>query len=269
MSTYAIGDIQGCFASFQRLLEAVQFDPAQDTLWLAGDLVNRGPDSLATLRYCYQHQGSIVAVLGNHDLHMLAVAFGATKIRNKDTFADILAASDKDELLNWVRHNPLYHRNKELGFVMCHAGIYPQWSRKKAKKLAREVEAIIQGEQFSDFLCHMYGNEPSAWSDSLEGPARWRFITNCFTRMRLCDAQSRLDLSFKGDLKDAPKELFPWFNTPGRKKIKDTLLFGHWAALNGFTGNQEIIALDTGCVWGNKLSAYCLESGIWTQVNAV
>jgi len=268
MSTYAIGDIQGCFSSFERLLEAIQFDPGNDSLWLAGDLINRGPDSLATLRFCYQHQDNIVAVLGNHDLHVLAVAFGATEYKNKDTFADILAAPDKTELLHWLRHNPLYHRDKSLGYVMTHAGIYPGWSRKKAKKLAREVEAVIQGPLFSEYLSNMYGNQPAAWSESLEGPERWRFITNCFTRMRLCDSQTRLNLSYKGSLADAPKNLYPWYSTPERHSIKDTVLFGHWAAINGCTGVPNIIALDTGCVWGNKLSAYCLETEIWTQVNA-
>ena len=268
MSTYAIGDIQGCFSSFERLLEAIQFDPAQDTLWLAGDLVNRGPDSLATLRYCYQHKDSIIAVLGNHDLHLLAVAFGACEYKNKDTFAAVLEAPDKDKLLNWLRFNPLYYRDKKLGYSMVHAGIYPKWSRKKAKTLALEVEDIIQGEHFSEFLCNMYGNQPERWSDTLVGPSRWRFITNCFTRMRLCDSNFAINLSYKGALKEAPTELYPWYTTPNRKPIKDTILIGHWAALNGVTGSLNVIALDTGCVWGNKLSAFCLETGIWTQVNA-
>lgn len=268
MSTYAIGDIQGCFLAFQRLLTAIQFNPAEDTLWLAGDLINRGPDSLATLRYCYEHRDSIVAVLGNHDLHLLAVAYGASDYKNKDTFADILAAPDKHELLNWLRHNRLYHRDKSLGYIMVHAGIYPLWTRKKAKKLAREVEAVIQGSQFPEFLCNMYGNQPSKWSESLEGPNRWRFITNCFTRMRLCDTESRIDLSYKGALKDAPNDLHPWYNSPNRTRIKDNILFGHWAALNGRTDSSEVTALDTGCVWGNKLSAFCLDTEIWTQVDA-
>lgn len=268
MSTYAIGDIQGCFGSFEALLDAIQFDPASDRLWLAGDLINRGPDSLATLRYCYQHRDSITAVLGNHDLHLLAVAYGASEYKNKDTFADILEAPDRDELLHWLRFNPLYHRDKRLGYVLVHAGIYPQWSRKKAKKLAREVEAVIQGDQFSEYLINMYGNQPNKWSDDLEGPSRWRFITNCFTRMRLCDDKFAVNLAYKGSIKDAPSELYPWYSTPNRKHVKNTILFGHWAALNGVTGSSDVIALDTGCVWGNKLSAYCLETGVWTQVNA-
>ncbi|OUS28340.1 bis(5'-nucleosyl)-tetraphosphatase (symmetrical) [Gammaproteobacteria bacterium 45_16_T64] len=268
MSTYAIGDIQGCFSAFERLLAAIEFDPKKDRLWLAGDLINRGPDSLATLRYCYQQRNSITAVLGNHDLHLLAVAHEACEYKNKDTFADILAAPDRHELLHWLRHNPLYHRDKSLGYVMVHAGIHPRWSRKKAKKLAREVEAVIQGEQFPEFLANMYGNQPAQWSDELAGSTRWRYITNCFTRMRLCDSDSGIDLSYKGGLAEAPKNRFPWYNTPHRKRIKDTILFGHWAALNGVTGKPDIVALDTGCVWGNKLSALCLESRIWTQINA-
>lgn len=267
MATYAIGDIQGCFDAFQCLLEQVKFNPESDKLWLAGDLINRGPKSLETLRYCSQHRQHIIAVQGNHDLHFLAVAQGAKTPKRKDTFDEILNASDREDLIDWLSHNPLLHIDHHHKAVMTHAGLPPLWSLETAAALAAEVEQVLRGSDAPAFFDAMYGNDPAGWSQDLEGPTRWRTITNYFTRMRLCDAQGNLDLEFKGLLEDAPTHLYPWFKTPGRLDTGYKILFGHWAALNGHTNDNTIIGLDTGCVWGNKLSAYCLETETWHSCN--
>lgn len=260
MATYAIGDLQGCFLSFMALLERIQFDPARDRLWLTGDLINRGPQSLDTLRWCYQHRQSLITVLGNHDLHFLAVAFGASPFKpKKDTFADILDAPDRDTLVEWLRLQPLIHA--EQGHVLCHAGIAPRWSLDQALALAHEVETVLRSETLAHYFGKMYGNQPAGWDDSLSGADRLRVITNYFTRMRLCDAEGALELSYKRGWADIPQGYYPWFNTPRRHKLKERVLFGHWAALQGRTDRDDTLALDTGCIWGGDLSAYCLETG--------
>jgi len=260
MATYAIGDLQGCYLTFMALLARVQFDPARDRLWLTGDLINRGPQSLDTLRWCYQHRQSVITVLGNHDLHFLAVAFGVSPFKpHKDTFVDILDAPDRDTLVSWLRQQPLIHVERD--HVLCHAGIAPRWSTDQAQTLAAEVEKVLRGDDIDHYFGKMYGNQPAAWDKALSGADRLRVITNYFTRMRLCDANGALELRYKRGWVDIPKGYYPWFNTPKRTLLKERVLFGHWAALQGHTGRDDALALDTGCIWGGDLSAYCLETG--------
>lgn len=260
MATWAIGDLQGCLDDFLCLLKKIRFKPDRDQLWLSGDLVNRGPDSLGTLRHCYDLRDNLVTVLGNHDLHMLAVLDGAVAYKRKDTFRDVLNAPDRHRLSQWLLQCPLLHEN--AGFVMTHAGIYPHWTLDQARRFAREIEAVLQDPaQRSQFFLNMYGNEPSRWDNQLQGHERWRTITNFFTRLRLIDSNGHIDLIHKESLTVKPDHLHAWYECPGRVSIPKTILFGHWAALQGITNLADVIALDTGCVWGNQLSAYCLETG--------
>ena len=261
MATYAVGDIQGCLIPLKRLLEQVDFTPASDRLWITGDLINRGPDSLAALRFVRQLGSSATVVLGNHDLHLLAVAQGERKLNRKDTLAPILSAPDKDQLLDWLRHRPLLHHDADLGYVMTHAGIPPIWSLEEAKARAREVETVLRGGKYVDFLATMYGNEPDTWSDDLSGWDRLRVITNYFTRMRFCSARGQLDLKAKQGLDSAPEGFTAWFKHPGHRCGQQKILFGHWAALEGKTGTDNAIALDTGCVWGKSLTMMRLQDG--------
>lgn len=262
MATYAVGDVQGCLAPLERLLDRVDFDPAKDCLWVAGDLINRGPDSLSSLRFIKQLGDSAQVVLGNHDLHLLAVAHGERTLNRKDTLTAILQAPDKNDLLNWLRRQPLLRHNAELGYVMTHAGIPPIWDLAEAKARAAEVEAVLQSDHYADFFAHMYGNNPDTWSDDLEGWDRLRVITNYFTRMRFCSAEGRLNLEEKQGLDAAPEGFAPWFSHPHHRCGQHKILFGHWAALEGKTGNPNAIALDTGCVWGKSLTMIRLEDGV-------
>lgn len=259
MSTYAIGDLQGCLEPLQRLLERVNFDPSEDKLWLVGDLINRGPDSLQTLRLVYQLRHSVTVVLGNHDLHFLAVACGHRHQSRHDTFDTLLEADDLTGMMTWLRGCPLLHRDPQLGFTMVHAGIPPIWDLAQAEARAREVEAVLQGDQFEHYLAHMYGNEPSRWGDQLVGPERWRLITNYFTRMRFCTAEGELELRTKASAEQHPVGFLPWFAHPEHRCRHDKILFGHWAALRGQTTASNVYALDTGCVWGGSLTALRLE----------
>ncbi|MEZ8763552.1 bis(5'-nucleosyl)-tetraphosphatase (symmetrical) ApaH [Vibrio alginolyticus] len=264
MATYIVGDIQGCFDELQRLLEKVSFSAKKDQLWLAGDLVARGPKSLETLRFVKSLGASAIVVLGNHDLHLLAVAHGIKKVKDKDRTAPIFTAPDKDELLTWLAQQPLLAEHDE--FVMCHAGISPQWNLKTARKCAREVERIIQSEELPWLLKNMYSNQPDSWDDSLQGLDRYRYIINAFTRMRFCFPDGRLDM----DCKLPPQQVFgneliPWFEVPKRIHLNKAVLFGHWAALQGYM-NNEVIGLDTGCVWGGSLTMIRWEDKkIFTQ----
>ncbi|HHX8440407.1 TPA: symmetrical bis(5'-nucleosyl)-tetraphosphatase [Vibrio diabolicus] len=252
MATYIVGDIQGCFNELQRLLEQVSFSAKKDQLWLAGDLVARGPKSLETLRFVKSLGTSATVVLGNHDLHLLAVAHGIKKVKDKDKTAPIFTAPDKEALLAWIAQQPLMAEHDE--FVMCHAGISPQWNLKTARKCAREVERIIQSEELPWLLKNMYSNQPDSWDDSLQGLDRYRYIINAFTRMRFCFPDGRLDMDCKLPPQQVSgKELIPWFDVPQRVHLNKTVLFGHWAALQGHVG-EEIIGLDTGCVWGGSLT---------------
>jgi len=275
MSVYAIGDLQGCHAEFVALLERIAFDPRRDRLWLAGDLVNRGPESLACLREVRALGDAAVTVLGNHDLHLLAVARGGGRLTRKDTMDDILAAPDCEALLDWLQAQPLLvHETQEqeslaVGedlarreeWVMTHAGILPQWSVSDAVALAGEVGANLGSEQSGDFLQQMYGNQPACWHSELEGVDRLRSIVNVLTRMRFIDADGCLDFSAKEGLESAPAGFAPWFCYPRRDDVR--LLFGHWAALEGHTAGARVRveALDTGCVWGGNLTALNLSTG--------
>lgn len=259
MSTYAIGDIQGCYKPLRCLLDQIHFDPTKDTLWIAGDLVNRGPGSLDVMRFLFSIRDSIIAVLGNHDLHLLGVAYANRKPGKQDTLADILHAPDREELLTWLRHLKIMHSDAKLGYAMTHAGIPPQWTLDQAAGYARELEAALRSENFSVFLKDMYGNQPECWDESLSGTDRLRIITNYFTRMRFCRADGTLDLITKDSANEAPEGFIPWFAHPHRKTLDDQILFGHWAALEGKTHTPNVYALDTGCVWGGQLTAMRLE----------
>ncbi len=265
MPVYVVGDIQGCLSCLERLLESVGFHPGRDQLWAVGDLVNRGPQSLETLRFCKSLGSSFRTVLGNHDLHLLAVARGHRSPSQKDTFGEILNAPDRDDLLEWLRHQPLLL--SDLGYTLVHAGIPPQWSIQKALKRAEEVEAILHGEQPGRLFGTMYGNQPDLWSGSLEGPDRWRTITNYFTRMRFCDAQGRLELNSKTGPGNAPKGFAPWFTHSNRKAASDNIVFGHWAALNGLVRQPHLYPLDTGCVWGGRMRLMRLDDGTYRHVS--
>ena len=263
MTTYAIGDLQGCHAEFVELLEALDFDPRRDRLWLAGDLVNRGPGSLDCLREVEALGDAALTVLGNHDLHLLAVARGGARLNRKDTLDAILAAADRERLLDWLQARPLTVRETLAGrdTLMTHAGLLPCWSLARAEALAGEVEAVLGGEGAGAFLERMYGNAPALWRDDLEGIDRLRAIVNVFTRMRFIDAEGRLDFAAKEGLDSAPAGFAPWFRFPRDDDAR--LIFGHWAALQGETPGSRVDAqaLDTGCVWGGSLTALDLESG--------
>lgn len=270
MPTYAIGDVQGCYNALTRLLEHIEYDEKKDKLWFAGDLVNRGENSLASLRLIKQlvEQHNAKVVLGNHDLHLLAVYAGVGKIKKKDTLDDILNADDVDELMHWLRNQPLFYWQPDTHWAMVHAGIPPIWSLEQTHRLSEEVSNTLGGDNWRDFMANMYGNEPSLWCDDLIGYDRLRVIVNYLTRMRVIDANSKLDLNFKNEPELAPKDFKPWF-AYSNKHLKETqILFGHWAALNGECEQHNYFALDTGCVWGNKLSALRLEDKHWFSVNA-
>lgn len=264
MSTYVIGDIQGCLGAFQRLLAEIGFDPARDRLLLAGDLVSRGEDSLGTLRLVYRLRDSITAVLGNHDLHLLALAGGAVAPRAKERdLVEILEAPDRDTLLDWLRHQPLALHLPAHNSLLTHAGLPPGWSIAQTLARATEVEAVLQSDRRADYFNAMYGNAPAAWDDSLTGMTRLRVITNYLTRMRFVDADGALDLTTKGEADAPPAGFVPWFQHPARRDPSVRILFGHWAALEGRTPPQaNVEALDTGCVWGGRLTALRLEDGV-------
>ena len=263
MATYAVGDIQGCGAEFRQLLEVIRFDPAQDRVWLVGDLVNRGPASLEVLRLVESLGEAAITVLGNHDLHLLAVAEGVAKPHRTDTLDEVLNAPDRDKLLNWLRHQRLLHA--EDGFVLVHAGLLPQWSVKKAASLAREVEDALRGPDYVTFLERMYGNSPHGWDDALTGYKRLRVIVNTFTRMRICTPQGEMEFKFKGEVQDISAGYLPWYDVPQRKSADATVIFGHWSAL-GLKLEPNLIALDTGCLWGGPMSAVRLEDRQLFQV---
>jgi bis(5'-nucleosyl)-tetraphosphatase (symmetrical) len=222
-------------------------------------LINRGPQSLETLRFVKNLGSHHRIVLGNHDLHFLAVALNTHEVWKEDTLTEILNAPDRDELVAWLLQQPLIHHDVKLNFTMVHAGLAPQWDLSTALRLAQEVETIIQGDHAKDFFLNMYGNQPDMWDENLSGWDRLRCITNYFTRIRLCDHDGRLELKTKGKLEDAPKNLIPWYQVPNRKNADLNILFGHWAALSGITNTPKVYALDTGCVWGYKLTAMRLE----------
>lgn len=259
MATYAIGDIQGCFEPLQELLQKIDFNSKQDTLWFTGDLVNRGPHSLETLRFVKALGKAAITVLGNHDLHLLAVSEGHQKFQHdSDTLRPLLQAEDRDELLHWLRQQPLLHHDADVNMSMVHAGLPPQWDLSQAQAAAVEVETVLRSQDYLDFFNHMYGNLPEIWDENLQGHARLRFIVNCFTRLRFCTEQGKLSLSAKGEPGTQPKGLIPWFQVPNRLSRDNTILFGHWSTL-GLHREDNVVALDTGCLWGGELTALRLE----------
>ncbi|PMJ92277.1 symmetrical bis(5'-nucleosyl)-tetraphosphatase [Vibrio sp. 10N.261.55.A7] len=255
MSTYIVGDIQGCLDELQCLLKQAQFDPKMDQLWITGDLVARGPKSLETLRFIKGLGSAAQIILGNHDLHLLGVSLGIHKVKSKDKTAPIFSAPDKDELLTWLRHQPLLAEHPD--FVMTHAGISPQWSLKQARKAAEEIELILKSDQWAWLIENMYSNSPTLWKKSLKGIERYRYSINALTRMRYCFEDSSLDMACKLPPSKLDTQsshgLIPWFKAPLRKKLTKTVIFGHWAALQGYD-KEDVIGLDTGCVWGGSLT---------------
>ncbi|MEM7250549.1 MAG: symmetrical bis(5'-nucleosyl)-tetraphosphatase [Pseudomonadota bacterium] len=264
MTTYAIGDVQGCFEELGELLERVNFDATTDRLWFAGDLVNRGPNSLAVLRFVKDLGERASVVLGNHDLHLLGAARGLRKLRPDDTLQPILNAPDCGELLDWLRHQPVLHFDPVFDAAMVHAGIPPQWTIEEALARAREVEVRLGQGAPGEMLDGMYGNKPTRWHDELEGWSRLRYIINAFTRMRFCTADGKLNLKFAGTPEDAPDDLHPWFALPQRASAGTPIVFGHWATLElapHEAANRNAYHIDNGCVWGNALTA--VEVGTW------
>jgi len=257
MAVYAIGDLQGCLSSLQKLLDRLAFDTAADRLWLVGDLVNPGPQSLETLRFVRDLGDAVTTVLGNHDLHLLAIAQGLRPHTDKDNITDILAAPDRDELFDWLRRQPLLHHDPGLGFTMVHAGLAPDWDLVTAQRCAREVETVLASDDYRGFIAEMYGDEPDYWQADVKGVERWRYIVNCFTRLRFCDSSGRLALKAKG----APEQhagLVPWFRVPGRRHAGLRIVFGHWSTL-GAHHEDDVYCLDSGCVWGRSMTALRLD----------
>jgi bis(5'-nucleosyl)-tetraphosphatase (symmetrical) len=263
MSIYAVGDIQGCYTELEQLLQMIVFNPEKDQLWLVGDLVNRGSGSLAVLRLIKSMGDAAITVLGNHDLHLLAVAAGVADLHRSDTLDEILAAPDREELLTWLRHQRMLHAQDD--YVLLHAGLYPAWSVTQAKQLAHEVEQELCGDNHGAFLKKMYGNTPDHWDDAHKGYDRLRAITNALTRMRICSPQGEMQFKFKGEVADIPQGYVPWFELPQRVSSEATVVFGHWSAL-GLINRPNVIALDTGCLWGGNLTAVRLEDRKLFQV---
>lgn len=270
MAIYAIGDIQGCYDSFQRLLEKLNFTPENDQLWLAGDIVNRGKKSLKTIRFIKSLGDSAVVVLGNHDITLLAMHYGVLPANS--SLKKLLKAKEVDEIIDWLRSRPVFHVDESLGFCMAHAGISPNWSLKQAQNHAKEVELALRGDNIKAWLKNVYGNKPRRWSEELQSYERHRYILNSFTRMRFCDKKDgALNFKMKGapvyksKLKKKNKKV-PWFMWSKRKEIPLKVLFGHWSAL-GYQQDDNVIALDTGCLWGGQLTSVRLDTAIQTVVS--
>jgi len=259
MAIYAIGDLQGCYDPFRALLDEIRFDPDVDKLWLVGDLVNRGPKSLKTLRFVKSLGDSAITVLGNHDLHLLALASGRVENdRRFETLAKILKARDRDELMHWLRHRPLAHYDKSLNTLLVHAGVHPSWTVKKTMARAAEVEEALQGDNYKKLLAEMYGNTPREWSGKLKGYKRLRFIINCLTRMRMLTQKGRLNFAHSAPPHRARKGLVPWFEVEDAAWRGSRVVFGHWSAL-GLVVLPDLISLDSGCIWGRQLTAVTLD----------
>jgi bis(5'-nucleosyl)-tetraphosphatase (symmetrical) len=258
MALYAIGDVQGCDAELGTLLGTLKFSADRDSLWFVGDLVNRGPDSLKVLRRIRALGDAATVILGNHDLHLLAVAYGGARLRSDDTLDDILAAPDRAALLEWLQERPLMHEDTNLNVCMVHAGLAPQWDRTQARSCAHELEKALRRNPQKLFE-RLYGDQPDRWEDSLHGEERLRFIANCLTRLRYVDAEGRLALRAKGSPKKAQtKPLIPWFEAQPARWRGSRIVFGHWSTL-GFFRNADVTGLDTGCVWGDRLTALRLD----------
>jgi bis(5'-nucleosyl)-tetraphosphatase (symmetrical) len=263
VATYAIGDVQGCFDAFERLLDEIRFDAARDRLWLVGDLVNRGPQSAEVLRFVRSLGDAAITVLGNHDIHLFAYVAGYGKKRSDDSFGDVLAAPDRDALLEWLRMRPMMY--VEGGYAMVHAGLLPAWSVEQARDLAAEVEAAFRAPDYRSFLAGLYGSQPDRWDDRLRGVDRLRVVVNAMTRMRFVSAEGVMDFRAKGEVEKAPRGYRPWFDAPGRASAKVPIVCGHWSAL-GLLIRPDLLALDSGCVWGGRLTAVRLEDRSVFQV---
>jgi bis(5'-nucleosyl)-tetraphosphatase (symmetrical) len=270
MTDYVVGDLQGCLEPLLKLLDRVQFEPTTDRLIATGDLINRGPQSLETLRFCMGLGSAFKTVLGNHDLHLLAIAHGIRKPTPKDTLDEILSASDRDELISWLQQQPLLLSIDH--YTIVHAGIPPNWTLSTARTLAAEVEQVLRSDEAQSYFQGMYGDQPASWSDDLNGQARWRLITNYLTRMRYCTASGQLELEAKTapDQQDAEltAKFAPWFSYPTRKAVGDKIIFGHWAALEGKYLGNNLFPLDTGYVWGGAMRLMNLSNGGYTEQRA-
>lgn len=263
MAMYLIGDVQGCDQALQRLLDKIQFSPSKDTLYLLGDLVNRGPDNVAVLRRLQALGDSAKCLLGNHDLHLLSMHLGLSQPKPDDTVTDVLQAPDRESLIEWLRHQSL--ALYEAGILMVHAGVLPQWSVEQTLLLAGEVQGVLQSASWTAFIQHMYGNQPSRWQDKLQGHDRLRVIVNGLTRMRFCTLQGEMEFAHHGDSHQAPAGYLPWFEVPDRRTAKVSVAFGHWSSLSALQ-RDDVIELDTGCVWGRCLSALKIENGIRQRI---
>ncbi|MDO8704923.1 MAG: symmetrical bis(5'-nucleosyl)-tetraphosphatase [Sulfuricaulis sp.] len=259
MAIYAIGDVQGCYQPLQELLKKIRFDSAHDRLWFTGDLVNRGPQSLEVLRFVKGLGDRAICVLGNHDLHLLAVAAGTVKPKKRDTLDALLSAPDRNELLHWLRSRPLLHHDDQLGYTLIHAGLLPLWTLEDAQRLAQEVEIVLRGAGTENLYRHMYGDLPDHWAEKLHGVDRLRVIINAFTRLRYCDLDGNLDLRPKGPPGTQPLDLLPWFQVPSRRSRDRRIIFGHWSTL-GLWNADGVIGLDSGCLWGGALTAVQLDA---------
>ncbi len=255
MANYLIGDIQGCNLSLGKLLELVDFSPSKDTIYLLGDLINRGPDNVGVLRRLMSLGASAKSILGNHDIHFLSLEKGLKQPKKGDTVQDILNAKDRAELTNWLRIQPL--ALTVSNYLLVHAGVHPSWDLQKTMALAKEAELVISGPNYEDFLRQMYGNEPDSWSEDLSGMERIRFIVNVLTRMRFCSPSGTLNFNAKSSLNDGPSGYLPWFEIPSRKSKDQLIGFGHWSTAGG-TQKNHVVCVDTGCVWGRGLSAFKL-----------
>ncbi|NDP39115.1 MAG: symmetrical bis(5'-nucleosyl)-tetraphosphatase [Rhodoferax sp.] len=261
MALYLIGDVQGCNSALQRLLDKISFSPSRDTLFLLGDLVNRGPDSAGVLRRLMGYGACAQCLLGNHDLHLLAVAHGARQPNRKDTLQDILDAPDRQAMLDWLRWQRMAMLEQVAGheILMVHAGVLPSWSATQTMALAKEVESVLRSDSLGEFLQQMYGNQPDHWDEALSGTNRLRVIVNALTRMRFCTPTGHMDYEVTGGIDAAPPGYLPWFEVPERQTSGVMVAFGHWSTL-GWLGRPDVLSLDTGCVWGGALSALHLES---------
>jgi len=268
MATYVIGDIHGCYKQLQLLLKTINFDTKHDILWFTGDLINGGPQPAEVIRFIKSLGDKHICVLGNHDLVLLGVAAGKITIpHDRDIgFEPVLEAPDRDELLNWLRLRPMVHYDANFNTLLVHAGVLPQWTLEEIQNYAQEIETVLRNSQANELYGEMYGNLPDTWGTTLTGWERLRFLINCFTRMRFCTANGKLEFMTKGDKHDAPQGFKPWFEIPTVRDSKLKILFGHWAALMGQTGVDNAIALDTGCVWGHALTALRLDNSQYFSV---
>ena len=258
MPTYAIGDLQGCFSELQQLLAKIEFDPAKDQIWFVGDLVNRGPASLQTIQYVRKLGNAAKCVLGNHDIHLIACHAGVQPCKPESSLNQILQDDDAANIIDWLRYQPLIHVDPDINWVMVHAGLLPQWDLNIAQDCARQVEQQLRSDNYIEFLMQAYGNMPNQWNANLIDTDRWRLILNAFTRLRLCDEQGRMDFDYKGPLGEQPEHLHAWFDVP-RASENLNIIFGHWSAL-GLRNRKNLLALDTGCLWGNQLTAARIDT---------